>query len=91
MIAFLSGHHAHIGSLAMRSGVVATALAIMFAVRGYAQRAFDVAKRGRHVHWNDADCHKVSVSARCPNAWLVQLHLELHATSVRAGPENPDA
>jgi hypothetical protein len=91
-IALLCGAHTFIGSIAMRGMVLATALAIMFLIRRRSRRAFDVALQGQYVQWSGSGRRGVATfSNHCPDAWLVQLYLELHPASASAGLCKPGA
>ncbi len=66
---------------AFRTYALLTGLIIMLVVRHLAKRAFINALATRQIEPDDS--RGPVISERCPNAWLVQLHLELNAETLQ--------
>jgi hypothetical protein len=72
------------GNLSFKALTLAAAIMLMLFVRRLAKRAFEEAHRQGHIAIRESGrIDSDSIGDRCPDAWLVQLHIELHAAPMR--------
>jgi hypothetical protein len=74
----LIGRPQWIGLLAVRAATIGTATAITLLLRRAAKRAFDTADRADQLVPARGRAALPTVSDRCNDDWLVQLHIDLH-------------
>jgi hypothetical protein len=78
-----SGHPHALESPLVRLATIASAAAIVIAMRRRARLAFDAARATRRIACpHDAD-DRIVIDRSCSGDWLVQLHVELHPVQAR--------
>jgi hypothetical protein len=64
---------------AYRVLILTTGVAVMVCIRAMARRSFMAAIKGGFIDSACPDLDTGPIGKHCPNAWLVHLHLDLHA------------
>jgi hypothetical protein len=73
-----SGHPQALASPVVRLATLASAAAIVIAVRRLARVAFDAARTARRIAPAQEGAERLVIATPSPDDWLVQLHVELH-------------
>ena len=74
-----------VGAPVVRAATLAAAVAIAMIVKWLARRAFEAADSARHLASATRGPGLPVIAEGCSRDWLVQLHLELHATRAQRG------
>jgi hypothetical protein len=78
-----SGHPHALESPLVRMAIVASAAAIVIAMRRLARLAFDAARATRQIACPHDAGDRIVIDRSCSHDWLVQLHVELHPVQAR--------